>query len=272
MWIAISAPRVAKATIPRRAAATRCPPRRDVARQLGAWGIGPADDVVVYDAAGGSNAAARLWWMLQSIGRAGVRAKTAGSRVRSRRGSRSSTRRTRVTAVEPVPARLGMADRADAEVVDARRASPAWRVLDVRSGERFRGETEPLDANHQPHPGANSRSPRTSARTVGPRRRSFAHATRGCSRRGAVDADVGAASPQSHPARSSSWASPARRSMSAAAAERAAAGDGPGIADRRSEYEDVVELQRRTNSGGDLRLRSVARDAFVSQRMRAGRG
>src|SRR5664279_654295 len=42
------------------------------AAQLGAWGIEPDTEVVAYDASGGSNAAARLWWMLRAIGHARV--------------------------------------------------------------------------------------------------------------------------------------------------------------------------------------------------------
>ena len=34
---------------------------------------------------------------------------------------------------------------ADVEHVDAVREDPAWRVLDVRSAPRYRGETEPID-------------------------------------------------------------------------------------------------------------------------------
>src|SRR5690349_15675124 len=34
------------------------------AARLGALGIGPESHVVAYDAQGGANAAARLWWML----------------------------------------------------------------------------------------------------------------------------------------------------------------------------------------------------------------
>ncbi|HEX7552698.1 MAG TPA: rhodanese-like domain-containing protein, partial [Geothrix sp.] len=37
------------------------------AAQLGAWGIGPDTEVVAYDASGGSNAAARFWWMLRAL-------------------------------------------------------------------------------------------------------------------------------------------------------------------------------------------------------------
>ena len=40
------------------------------AAALGRLGIAPGDTVVAYDAAGGASAAARLWWMLRSVGHA----------------------------------------------------------------------------------------------------------------------------------------------------------------------------------------------------------
>jgi thiosulfate/3-mercaptopyruvate sulfurtransferase len=39
---------------------------------LGRWGWTPRTQVVAYDAAGGANAAARLWWMLRVIGHGNV--------------------------------------------------------------------------------------------------------------------------------------------------------------------------------------------------------
>jgi thiosulfate/3-mercaptopyruvate sulfurtransferase len=46
------------------------PPIERWAKQLGAWGITPDRNVVVYDDQAGANAAARLWWMLRSAGHA----------------------------------------------------------------------------------------------------------------------------------------------------------------------------------------------------------
>jgi thiosulfate/3-mercaptopyruvate sulfurtransferase len=128
------------------------PSAADFARQLGAWGIGPDDDVVVYDAAGGANAAARLWWMLRSIGHTNVQVLDGGFAGAVAAGFEVDARVPQVTAVADHPQHGWTWPTADAEQVDARRASPAWRVLDVRSGERFRGEAEPFDpiAGHIP--------------------------------------------------------------------------------------------------------------------------
>src|SRR4051794_34991832 len=40
------------------------------ASTLGRWGITPASHVVAYDDQAGTSAAARLWWMLRSLGHA----------------------------------------------------------------------------------------------------------------------------------------------------------------------------------------------------------
>src|SRR5262245_14592216 len=44
------------------------PPIEDWCPTLARWGIEPGTSVVVYDAAGGANAAARAWWMLRAVG------------------------------------------------------------------------------------------------------------------------------------------------------------------------------------------------------------
>src|ERR1035438_3635971 len=54
------------------------PPIARFAAQVGAWGIVPDTEVVVYDASGGSNAAARLWWMLRALGHERVRVLDGG--------------------------------------------------------------------------------------------------------------------------------------------------------------------------------------------------
>ena len=38
------------------------------AAQLTRWGLHPGDPAVIYDDAGGANAAARMWWMLRAMG------------------------------------------------------------------------------------------------------------------------------------------------------------------------------------------------------------
>ncbi len=122
------------------------------ARQLGAWGIGPDDDVVVYDAAGGANAASRAWWMLRALGHTRVQVLDGGLAGALAAGLATETRAAEVTPKADHPQHGWILPTVDASAVDARRQSPASKVLDVRSGERFRGESEPFDpiAGHIP--------------------------------------------------------------------------------------------------------------------------
>lgn len=120
------------------------------ARWLGALGVTPTTEVVVYDAAAGANAAARLWWMMRSLGHARVRVLDGGLAAVLELARDTAT--PTVAAAPPYPQHDWTLPVADADAVETRRASSAWKVIDVRSGERFRGEAEPFDpiAGHIP--------------------------------------------------------------------------------------------------------------------------
>jgi thiosulfate/3-mercaptopyruvate sulfurtransferase len=126
------------------------PPPDVFARRLAAWGITPDPDVVVYDAAAGANAAARLWWMLRAIGHARVRVLDGGLAAVPELAT--ATDAASVASAPSYPHAGWILPTVDADTVAARLASPGSIVLDVRSGERFRGEHEPFDpvAGHIP--------------------------------------------------------------------------------------------------------------------------
>jgi len=130
------------------------PPIERWAAQLGAWGIGPDTPVVIYDAGDGSNAATRAWWMLRAVGHTKVAVLDGGLAEGSRgnRESRESTPLTPSNPLTPYPVTEWQLPIVDMAAVDARRLDPEWKVLDVRSAPRFRGETEPIDpiAGHIP--------------------------------------------------------------------------------------------------------------------------
>lgn len=116
------------------------------AATLGAWGVGPETMVVIYDAANGSNAAARLWWMLRAVGHKRVRVLDGGLESALRAGLQLVTEAP--YAAPPFAAypcsswqrpTVGIAD------LDRVLQDPGWKVLDVRARERWRGEVEPLD-------------------------------------------------------------------------------------------------------------------------------
>lgn len=119
---------------------------------VGEWGIGPDSRVVVYDAAGGANAACRAWWMLRSLGLQQVQVLDGGLQAALETGLRLTEEIPEFQPLEPLPAVRWHATVADIEVVGKLARHPDWKVLDVRSAERFRGETEPFDpvAGHIP--------------------------------------------------------------------------------------------------------------------------
>lgn len=122
------------------------------AATLGRWGIAPDTQVVVYDAADGSMAAARLWWLLRLIGHARVAVLDGGMAAWQAAGLALTTEQPVVEPLPPYPGRFDRARIATVDEVAARlKHAPGW-LLDARAGERFRGDVEPLDpvAGHVP--------------------------------------------------------------------------------------------------------------------------
>ena len=125
-----------------------------LAAVLGARGIGDAHVVVAYDDAGGS-IASRLWWLVRHYGRdgtcavldGGIRAWTdAGLPLTPEQPNHASTTWTPGNARDDV---VG-SDEVAALAVDGA------LLLDARAGERYRGETEPIDPRAGHIPGAHS--------------------------------------------------------------------------------------------------------------------
>lgn len=118
----------------------------EFAATLGRLGVTPDSHVVVYDDVAGQ-IAARLWWMLRSIGHERVQLLDGGYKSWLAAGHDvASGAETSVTAAYPVPdgytgvaTREQLADRA---------------VVDARAAERYRGEIEPVDPKAGHIPGA----------------------------------------------------------------------------------------------------------------------
>ena len=121
-------------------------------RKLGLWGVAPEHQVVVYDAADGSMAAARLWWLLQLLGHERV-AVLDGGLAAWRTAGLAETAEVRTHAELPAyPARFDRSRILGADaVLELSRREGGW-LVDVRAAERFRGEVEPIDpvAGHVP--------------------------------------------------------------------------------------------------------------------------
>src|SRR5262245_54210933 len=119
------------------------------AAKLGAAGVAADTQVVAYDAEGGLNAA-RLWWLLRWLGHDAVAVLDGGLGKWLRESRPVTTERP-----HPRPARFEARLRplaVDADLVLAQLRTPAMKILDARSGERYRGESEPIDpiAGHIP--------------------------------------------------------------------------------------------------------------------------
>jgi thiosulfate/3-mercaptopyruvate sulfurtransferase len=111
-------------------------------------GIGRGSRVVAYDEAG-EGGAARLWWLLRHFGHGDVAVMNGGLRAWRAEGG----------PLRPGPEEVEGGDFAarplegDAVGPDDLRAKTV-RLLDARAPERFRGETEPIDAVAGHIPGA----------------------------------------------------------------------------------------------------------------------
>ena len=128
------------------------PPFESWRRTVGSWGITPDTNVVIYDDQAGANAAARVWWMLRALGHEHVAVLDGGLRAAVDAGLELTTDPPAVKA-QPAYAGAGwQRPTVTIDEVDELRQDPSWTVLDVRSAERFRGETEPIDpvAGHIP--------------------------------------------------------------------------------------------------------------------------
>ena len=153
-------------------------------RAARAWGLNEDDSVVVYDDASGM-AAARAWWLLKHSGVSDVRILDGGLGAwRSARAPLESGE------IHPLPSEIELSW-GHMPVVDADGAASVARegvLLDARAGERYRGETEPIDPQAGHIPGAVSaptqdnlgdegdvsRRRRAAVQICGARRRRFA--------------------------------------------------------------------------------------------------
>jgi thiosulfate/3-mercaptopyruvate sulfurtransferase len=122
------------------------------AQRMAELGIRDDDFVVAYDDAGGS-IAARLWWMLDALGhRGGVAVLDGGLPAWTRAGwpLTSETPKPEVIDARPLDLAQEWPRVIDRDAL-AQRLSEVT-LLDVRVGERYRGEVEPIDprAGHIP--------------------------------------------------------------------------------------------------------------------------
>ena len=118
------------------------------AQRLGRSGIGDGHSIVAYDDVGGW-VAARLWWMLDSLGHADVAVLDGGIQAWTAAGGDLTTD---VPAWSPATLHLADAWQGVIDREELKRRLGSVVLLDARGAPRYRGETEPIDpvAGHIP--------------------------------------------------------------------------------------------------------------------------
>ena len=131
------------------------PDKERLAAILGAWGIMPASQVVVYDDTGGAMAA-RLWWLLRWMGHSGVAVLDGGWGQWLQEGRAVSPE-----VPPPAPAAFTvqppLVEWVSSAALQDAMLHQTIQVLDARAAERFRGDVEPIDAVAGHVPGAINR-------------------------------------------------------------------------------------------------------------------
>jgi thiosulfate/3-mercaptopyruvate sulfurtransferase len=136
--------------VPGRTGRHPLPTPEQIARRFGSWGIGPGQQVVAYDAAGGG-IAARLWWLLRWLGHDEVAVLDGGWQEWQRHGYPVSdgVETARPVVFTPLPREDWVVS---TDEVDVWRKDPDFLLVDSRAADRYRGENETIDpvAGHIP--------------------------------------------------------------------------------------------------------------------------
>ncbi|MDB5086826.1 MAG: hypothetical protein JWR09_820 [Mucilaginibacter sp.] len=128
------------------------PAVKDFAKLLGEWGITSESRVIIYDDKSGAFSAARLWWMLRSLGHKQVQVLNGGLQAANKAGVVLSTDAYIPTGIKPYPTHGDYAGTVDIEEAGTAAQDENRLVIDVRETPRYLGQTEPIDliAGHIP--------------------------------------------------------------------------------------------------------------------------
>jgi thiosulfate/3-mercaptopyruvate sulfurtransferase len=128
------------------------PETEHFAATLSHLGITAESQVIIYDHKNGSNAAARLWWMLQSAGHKKVQVLNGGIQAAEKVGFPISSETTTIKSTAPYSIDDWQLPTASIDEVEKAAQSKDYLVIDVRDAERYHGVTEPIDliAGHIP--------------------------------------------------------------------------------------------------------------------------
>lgn len=128
------------------------PKIENFAKTLSNLGISPKSHIIIYDDKNGSNAGARFWWMLKSVGHEKVQVLNGGIQEAEKinfpvSSNTEITNKTELYKVDNWKLKI-----AEIEEVEKLSKNENHIVIDVRDEERYNGETEPIDlvAGHIP--------------------------------------------------------------------------------------------------------------------------
>lgn len=115
-------------------------------------GITKDTHVIVYDDKNGGNAAARLWWMLRSIGHEKVQVIDGGFQAAVKAGFPTTNKVETPKSVGAYHIKSWGLPLSDIEEVEKVAKTDEYIVIDVRDAKRFAGLNEPIDlvAGHIP--------------------------------------------------------------------------------------------------------------------------
>lgn len=118
--------------------------------KLGAWGVNPRSQVVVYDDASGAFAG-RMWWLLRCMGHERVAVLDGGLKQWQRLDLPMTTHLPRSTT-QPFRCYLDESQWLSATEIENGLAKGSLKLIDARTMERFQGLQEPIDpiAGHVP--------------------------------------------------------------------------------------------------------------------------
>ena len=125
----------------------------DFAKTLQSLGITKDKHIVIYDDKNGSNAAARFWWMLKSVGHSKVQVLNGGLPFAKKNNfPLSSAVEIIKPSTEDYPVGNWQLPTIDISQVEKISNDPNYLVIDVRDKDRYDGKTEPIDlvAGHIP--------------------------------------------------------------------------------------------------------------------------
>lgn len=119
---------------------------------VGNWGITPESHVVIYDSNFGANAAARLWWMLKSIGHEKVQVLNGGFKSALKHDILTDSILKKPITNSAYPSEKWLLPTIAIKEVEVASKSSNFLIIDVREAKRYAGEYEPIDtiAGHIP--------------------------------------------------------------------------------------------------------------------------